>query len=387
MSHHPLFDASQRHHARLFRSFFQGSFPCSTACRTPGKRLDMVISSGHDMLLEKDYAALAEQHLLTARDGARWHLIEKVPGHYDWQSFLPMVEAARRQQVEIIWELAHFGYPDHLNIWKAEFVDHFSRFARAMAQLMRDEGIENPFFTPVNQISFWSWAGAEVAWFNPHAAGRGKELKRQLVRASLAAIHAIREVYPGARFVLTDPLVQIAHHPTNPDSKPYADAQHQAQFEAWDMLAGRVDKELGGSEDCLDILGLNYYPDNHWFFPDQPMSLEEPERVPLHILLAQCWQRFQRPMLIAETGAEGEARAPWLQEVSENVAVALDQGIAVEGISLYPVVEYPAWADDRRSPGPLLGLADPNGNRNLHEALALILRSQQIRFTARDQTC
>lgn len=149
-----------------------------------------------------------------------------------------------------------------------------------------------------------------MAWFNPHAAQRGKELKRQLVRASLAAIHAIREVYPEARFVLTDPLVQIAHHPDNPDSKPYADAQHQAQFEAWDMLAGRVDKELGGSEDCLDILGLNYYPDNHWFFPDQPMSLEDPERVPLHILLAQCWQRYQRPMLIAETGAEGEARAP-----------------------------------------------------------------------------
>ncbi|MGD9424400.1 beta-glucosidase [Pantoea sp. NSTU24] len=387
MSYYPLTDTGPRYHPSLFRSFFQGSFPCSAACRTPGKRLDMVISSGHDMLLEKDYAALAAQHLLTARDGARWHLIEKIPGQYDWQSFLPMVDAAQRQQIEIIWELAHFGYPDHLNIWKAEFVDHFRRFARAMALLMRDRGIERPFFTPVNQISFWSWAGAEVAWFNPHVARRGKELKRQLVRASLAAIHAIREVYPDARFVLTDPLVQIAHHPDNPDSKPCADAQHQAQFEAWDMLAGRVDKELGGSEDCLDILGLNYYPDNHWFFPDQPMSLTDPEREPLHILLARCWQRYQRPMVIAETGAEGDARAAWLQEIAENVAVALDQGIAVEGISLYPVVGYPAWADDRRSPGPLLGLADPNGNRNLHEALALVLRSQQIKFATRNQAC
>ncbi|PPS58335.1 hypothetical protein CRX72_14360 [Pantoea sp. BRM17] len=44
---------------RLFRSFFQGSFPCSTACRSGGRRLDMVVSSGHDMLLDKDYAALA----------------------------------------------------------------------------------------------------------------------------------------------------------------------------------------------------------------------------------------------------------------------------------------------------------------------------------------
>lgn len=387
MSQQSVTDAPQRYHPRLFRSFFQGSFPCSTACRTPGKRLDMVISSGHDMLLDKDYAALVEQHILTARDGARWHLIEKTANKYDWETFLPMITAARRHNLEIIWELAHFGYPQHLNIWKAEFVEHFERFARAMAQLMYDQGVVRPFFTPINQISFWSWAGADVAWFNPHVANRGKELKRQLVRASLAAIHAIREVYPDARFVLTDPLVQIATHPDNPDSKPYADAQHQAQFEAWDMLAGRLDKELGGSEDCLDIPGLNYYPDNHWFFPDRPMEAGHPSRVPLHTLLAQCWQRYQRPMLLAETGAEGNMCAPWLQEVSENIAVALENGIAIEGVSLYPVVECPAWADDRRSPGPLLGLGDPNGNRTLHEALALVLRSQQIKYQKRDQEC
>lgn len=386
MSNPTLTDDRLRHHPRLFQSFFQGSFPCSTACRTPGKRLDMVISSGHDMLLRKDYAALVDLHLLTARDGARWHLIEKTPNQYDWSSFLPMVEAARDHQLQVIWELAHFGYPEHITIWKAGFVDHFERYAREMARIIRDQGIQQPFFTPVNQISFWSWAGAEVARFNPHASQRGKELKRQLVRASLAAIEAIREIIPDARFVLTDPLVQIAHPSDNPDTKPGADAQHQAQFEAWDMLAGRVDKELGGREDYLDILGLNYYPDNHWFFPDRPMDRDDPVRAPLHILLAQYWQRYQRPMLIAETGAEGDARSPWLQEVSENVAVALDQGIAIEGISLYPVVAYPAWADDRRSPGSLLGLADPNGNRTVDENLALVLRSQQIKFSKRNQS-
>ncbi|NIF20537.1 beta-glucosidase [Candidatus Pantoea multigeneris] len=378
-------DIPQRHQPRLFRSFFQGSFPCSTACRSEGKRLDMVISSGHDMLLDHDYAALKALRLLSARDGARWHLIEQVPNQYDWSSFLPMVQAAQRHGLQIIWELAHFGYPDHLNIWKSSFVDHFSRFAGAMAQLMYDEGIRLPFFTPVNQISFWSWAGADVAWLNPHSAARGRELKRQLVRASLAAIHAIREVYPEARFVLTDPLVQIAAEPDNPDSKPHADAQHQAQFEAWDMLAGIQAPELGGSLDCLDILGLNYYPDNHWFFAGAPMPVDHPSRLPLHQLLAQYWQRYQRPLLLAETGAEGDARAPWLRQVSEEVTLALNQGIAVEGISVYPVVEYPMWADDRRSPGALLGLGDPNGNRTLHEALALELRSQQIKLQSRYQ--
>lgn len=371
---------SPHHHPHLFRSFFQGSFPCSTACRSGGRRVDMVISSGHDMLLEKDYAALAQEGLLTARDGARWHLIEATPNEYDWRSFLPMIHAAARHDMQIIWELAHFGYPEHLDIWRTSFIDHFERFARAMAQLMRDEGVQHPFFTPINQISFWSWAGADVSWLDPYASERGRELKRQLVRATLAAMHAIRDVYPDARFVLTDPLVQIAPDPDNPDSKPYADAQNQAQFEAWDWIAGRDAPELGGREDFLDILGLNYYPDNHWFLSGDTLSAHHAAYQPLHQLLLQCWQRYQRPLLLAETGAEGDARAPWLRHVTEEAILALAQGVALEGISLYPVVEYPAWADDRRSPGALFGLGDPNGNRTLHEALALELRSQQIKW-------
>ena len=371
---------SPHHHPHLFRSFFQGSFPCSTACRSGGRRVDMVISSGHDMLLEKDYAALAQEGLLTARDGARWHLIEAKPNEYDWRSFLPMIHAAARHDMQIIWELAHFGYPEHLDIWHSSFIHHFERFARAMAQLMRDEGVQHPFFTPINQISFWSWAGADVSWLDPYASERGRELKRQLVRASLAAMHAIRDIYPDARFVLTDPLVQVAPDPANPDSKPYAAAQNQAQFEAWNWIAGRDAPELGGREDFLDILGLNYYPDNHWFLSGETLPETHTAYQPLHQLLQQCWQRYQRPLLLAETGAEGDARAPWLRHVVEEAMLALAQGIALEGISLYPVVEYPAWADDRRSPGALFGLGDPNGNRTLHEALALELRSQQIKW-------
>lgn len=369
-----------RHQPQLFRSFFQGSFGCSTACRAEGKRLDMVISSGHDMLLEKDYAALRALHVNTARDGARWHLIEKVPGSYDWSTFLPMIHAAENQQLEVIWELAHFGYPTHLDIWSPAFVDSFQRFARAMAQVMRDEGIEQPFFTPVNQISFWSWAGGDVAWLNPWASGRGRTLKQQLVRASLAAMAAIREIFPDARFVATDPLVNVVPRDESSAERELATRLHEAQFEAWDMLAGRIEPTLGGDATYLDIIGLNYYDDNQWFTDGSTLPADHPARQPLSALLAACWQRYQRPLLLAETGAEGATRAPWLREVAEQANLALAQGVALEGVSIYPVVEYPAWADDRRSPGALFGLADANGNRTLHEPLALELRSQQIRM-------
>lgn len=59
---------------------------------------------------------------------------------------------------------------------------------------------------------------------------------------------------------------------------------------------------------------------------------------------------------------------------------ARDQGADVEGVSIFPVVDYPSWADDRRSPGGLFGLPDANGNRTICEPYALELRSQHIRM-------
>jgi hypothetical protein len=46
----------------------------------------------------------------TARDGLRWHLIETSPGYYDWSSFLPMLKAANRTGIRIIWDLCHHGW-------------------------------------------------------------------------------------------------------------------------------------------------------------------------------------------------------------------------------------------------------------------------------------
>ncbi len=375
---------SLRHAPRLFKSFYQGSFACSTACRAEGKRIDMVVNSGHDTLLEKDYARLATEHLFTARDGVRWYLIEKTPGEYDWSTFLPMLQAARSQDIEIIWELAHFGWPDGLDIWQPQFIDRFAAFAHAAACLMRDEGFTAPFFTPINQISFWSWAGADVAWFNPNVTGRGRELKQQLVSASIAAMRAIRQVLPAARFVLTDPLVNVASQQKSDEGRQAADRQHQAQFDAWDMLSGRLNPELGGDPSLLDIIGLTWYPDNQWFINGDPLEAHQPEYRPLSSLLEEVWQRYQRPLLIAETGAEGEMRLPWLKDVIGQVGQAMDRGIEVEGISIFPAVDYPAWADDRRSPGGLFGLPDANGNRTIYEPYALEIRSQQIKLKQRE---
>src|SRR5215207_7797211 len=125
----------------VFQSFWMGGFECSThrlprrktLGRFAGQRLDLIASTRHDKFALEDYTRLRDVGMRTARDGVRWHLIEKSPSRYDFSSLLPMLRAARETQTQIIWDLLHYGWPDGLNIWGAAFVERFERFARAVA--------------------------------------------------------------------------------------------------------------------------------------------------------------------------------------------------------------------------------------------------------------
>lgn len=152
----------------LFNSFFLGGFECSSHSRQDGRRLDLLASTKHDRLAAQDYQQLAEYGIRAVRDGIRWHLIERSAGRYDWSSFLPMLHAARDGGVQVIWDLCHYGWPDEIDIWKPEFVERFARFAGAAARLVRDETDAVPFFCPINEISYFAWAGgtsrASIHW-------------------------------------------------------------------------------------------------------------------------------------------------------------------------------------------------------------------------------
>jgi hypothetical protein len=365
-----------------FNSFFLGGFECSTHRRFDNRRLDLIQATHHDRFARADYARLRTHRIHAARDGVRWHLIEKCPGHYDWSSLLPQVQAAREEGTQIIWDLCHYGWPDDIDIWYPAFVERFACFAQAVASFMRDEGIDTPFYCPVNEISFWAWAGGDTGGFNPMGKGRGAELKHQLIRASIAAIEAIRSVAPKARFVQADPLINVIPASGRASDREAAETHRQAQFEAWDMLSGRAWPGLGGKPEYLDIIGLNYYSDNQWFNGGKKVLREDPLYRPLRGMLAEVSARYQRPLMIAETGAEGEARSSWLAYVCEEVRSAMIQNIPVEGICLYPILDYPGWDNERLCEVGLYGYADLRGHRTLYSVLAEELERQQIQFAA-----
>ncbi|MBB5297283.1 beta-glucosidase [Deinococcus metallilatus] len=334
----------------------------------------MIDATGHDRFATQDYARLAAAGMQTARDGLRWHRIEERPGVYEFGSLERQVRAARAAGVQVVWDLLHYGTPDHVDLFAPDFPDVFARFARAAALALAPETEGPLWLCPVNEISFLSWGGGEVGYLNPFVRGQGGVLKAQLVRAVIRAMDAVREVCPQARFLHAEPLLNIMAHPGQPTEAEAARREHEAQFEALDMLAGRLRPELGGAERYLDVIGLNFYPYNQWWHHDQPESRElvpygHPAYRPLRDLLAAVHARYGRPLLLAETGTEDEERPAWFRMVARETLAAQAASVPVHGVCLYPVVNHPGWDDDRHCHNGLWDYPDVRGHREVYRPL------------------
>lgn len=368
----------------LFQSFWMAGFECSCQINKAGARIDMTAALQHDVLAGEDYRRLIEVGIGTARDGVRWHLIDR-GGCYDWSSWIPMLEAARAAGVQVVWDLCHYGWPDGLDVFSPAFVERFARFAGAAARIHVEVAGRTGFYAPVNEINFLAWAASRELIF-PYARGRDGELKRQFVRAALAAVDAVREADPAARFLFPEPLIHNVPPRWMPWIEGPARGQRASQFEAWDMIAGRAAPELGGAEHYLDIVGVNFYAANQWEVPGGrkmhwDAGSNDPRWVPLHRLLAEVAGRYDRPLAIAETSHYGIGRAPWLEEIAAECVLAREAGVRLEGVCLYPILDRFDWEDSTHWHNSGLWDIDRDGGgkyqRVLHERYAAALRKAQ----------
>jgi hypothetical protein len=329
-----------------------GGFECSTHIARGGRRLDMIAAVHHDLRADEDYGLLRSIGILTARDGIRWHLIDR-GGKLDFHSFLPMLRAALRQDVQVIWDLLHYGYPDDADFFAPAFIQRFARYCRAVARVIADHSDEVPFYAPVNEISFFAW-GAARNIMPPFAEGRDAEIKRQLVRAAIAGIDAIRDVDSRARFLFPEPTLHVVAAADRPDLQATARSEIEAQFEAWDMIAGYRAPELGGNPRYLDILGSNFYYRNQWEQTRDRVFLRwrtcnrDPRWVPARELLVRIYRRYGRPFIISETGHFGEGRAEWLADIARQAFETVQTGAPLAGLCLYPILDRPDWDEPHR---------------------------------------
>jgi quercetin dioxygenase-like cupin family protein len=334
----------------LFGSLFLGGFECSTHRTVEGHRLDVIAATQHDVLARADYELCRREGILAVRESARWPILDR-EGELELDYVRRLARDGREVGVGQIWDLMHYGYPDDLDLLSDAFVTRFARFARAVAEVVREETDGPTYFTPVNEISYNAWAAGEVGYMAPFVHGQGAAVKRALVRAAIAAADAIWEVDPGAQMLTVDPLVRLHAPLERPDLQAEADAFNDyVVTETFDLLAGWREPELGGTRAHLGIVGLNYYSGNQWTIgmphePQRSLDWDDPRWVPLSELLAGVERRYGGPVVLAETGSSGESRASWIDFLASEAALALERGVNLQGICLYPIVTSPDWED------------------------------------------
>ncbi len=352
--------------APLFRSFWMGGYEGADHVNSRGVPLHINHSNGHAQRYAHDYAAMARLGLRTVRESIGWRTGTHCDGTLDVERLHRMADAAQRHGLQVVWTLHHYGLPPGVDFFAPDFASRFADFCDHVARALQGRSDGPPLFQPINEISYLSWAAGDTNLVHPYlgeSTQRGYELKCRLVAAALQGCDALWATEPQARMVHTDPVIHVvpdtacpaAGDGTEPEvaSRWAAEAQAiaESQFEAWDMLCGRREPSLGGAPRYLDVLGINYYHSNQWAYPSGDRlfwHLGDARRRGLDALLADVWQRYGRPLFIAETGHVGAGRACWLDDVARAAESALAQGVPLQGICLYPLLDRPDWEEPTR---------------------------------------
>lgn len=346
----------------LLPSFWMGGYEGADHVNGRGEALDLVAATGHAQRLDADYRAARRLGLLALRESIGWRLTETHPGRFDFSRARQMAEAAQRQGVHLLWTLMHYGLPPDLTLLDDALIPRFAAFAQAAARTLAPLSPAPRFYTPINEISFLSWAASATGDMGPAglqgpAPGEdsrisGYQIKRRLVQAALAGMDAIRRADPQARFLHVEPVLHVAPQDEgDPEQQALARRITGFQWQTFDMLAGRLEPGLGGHEGALDWLGLNHYHSSQWEVPSErrlPWHLRDPRRLPLARLLHEVARRYARPLLLAETGHIGVGRDAWLHEIAGEAQHALRQGLPLQGVCLYPLLDRPDWNDTQR---------------------------------------
>ncbi|HBZ15413.1 MAG TPA: amine oxidase [Pantoea sp.] len=368
-----------------FSSFWQAGYEGADHINPFGEKLSMNAINDHLSQYHNDYAALQQFGITSVRESIGWRLAETAP-EATLASLKKRMNSARSFGVQVNWTLCHYGWPDDLTLFSPEFVPRFAAYCQRMAAWLAEYYDDAPIYSPMNEISFMSW-GISVGLFGHDTQADPDAIKRQLIRATLAGCAAILISDPRARFLHCDPVIHVVSDEENEACHRRTAEINASQYQAWDMIAGLREPELGGKPQYLDVVGANYYHSNQWLTYSGGLldwHLGDARRIPLHQILQQLSQRYQRPILLAETSHVGSGRAAWLSQVSADVAQAQLAGCDIHGICLYPIIDRPLWEDPTHWPRSGLWDVDPHHQRVLNSVYAASLRQSQ-RLVARFQ--
>ncbi|WP_181369468.1 hypothetical protein [Flavobacterium album] len=328
-----------------FRSFFMGGYECADHINRSGDRVNLLKETEHDLRAGEDYDGLANLGIKVVREGICWSAVETAPFVFDFSEVGNRIRLADEKGIQVIWDLCHFGYPDGIYPTHPHFCRRFTALCQAFGEFYHSVSSEPLFVVPINEISFLSWHSGDVRGTVPFAVNCGFDIKYHLCKAALEGIRVLKVVSPDCRIILVEPLICIHGRPE--DDPDHLSNLNGHQFQAMDIIAGRMCPELGGSEEYLDILGFNYYWSSQWEHGTGTLPWPETElkRARVADLLRMAYLRYKKPIFLSETGHFGEGRAEWIDEITAECVAVLNDNIPLLGACIYPVTDRPDWDD------------------------------------------
>ncbi len=333
-----------------FKSFWMAGFECADHLNSHGNRVDLLSITGHIELIGEDYARISALGLKTVREGIRWSVVEVRPYQYDFDIVVKMINAAKAFDIQQIWDVCHFGFPDDLSPFHPQFTARFTSLCLAfVACYTRHCPGQILYVTPINEVSFLSWLGGEAGGTVPYCHTNGWDVKYALMKAYISGAKAMKLASDQVRIVTTEPLVNMVPClDATLDDLIAAEIENERQFQSVDMLCGRICPELGGSVDLADILGFNYYYNNQWItgsFTSLGWNdpVPDPRHKPLADLLESAFSRYRKPILLSETSHPKEDRPLWIDMIATQCADLISRNVPLLGICLYPIIDRPDW--------------------------------------------
>jgi len=349
----------------LFNTFLIGGYECADHINRSGERINLLKETQHDIRVVEDYEALSAIGIKTVREGICWSSVEMAPGVFDFSEVHNRMLGAEKFGIQQIWDLIHFGYPDGIYPTHPLFCKRFEQLCEAFALFYKSNSKQPLFVVPINEISFLSWHSGDVRGTVPFAVNSGWDIKYHLCKAAILGIKMLKNVDSECRIILVEPLVKIHASEFQHDVHEL----NENQFQAMDIIAGRMCPELGGSEEFLDILGFNYYWNCQWEANSAPLDWPDTEqkRMPFSELLQIAYERYNKPLFISETGHFGSGRIEWLEEITSECIIAKKNGVDLRGLCIYPVTDRPDWDDITKYCQCGIWDLDENGNRIPHQ--------------------
>src|SRR5437870_10492108 len=135
----------------------------------PHLNVDQFQWTQHDRFWREDLRRLREEAGLNyLRYAFPWHVLEPEPGKFDWSYADQRMKEIKRQGIELMLDVMHFGTPKWLaqGVGDPEFPESLERLAEAMA---RRYGNAVATWCPCNEPLVCALFSGDFGFWPPHA--------------------------------------------------------------------------------------------------------------------------------------------------------------------------------------------------------------------------